>query len=230
MKEIEIEDLTTEQIELLEQKIAAKKRAEKERAEREIETYKDLVKHTVGEQIVSLQEVNSILSLAKSQVFGSFITLIAMKQTLFGVKAGQQGHSFSDDNGNTITLGYRIVDQYDDTINEGVSLVNEFIASLSINEETAFLVETIQKLLKKDAKGNLKPSRVIELQNMADKRNDEKLTKGVRIIRESYKPVRSAFFIEAETTLPDGTKQSVALSITSAEFHEGFELNFEVFR
>ncbi len=227
---IELENLTSEQLAALEQQIAAKKRAEKERIERETENYKDLVKKTVGEQIIVLQDVNNILSLAKEQVFGSFLTLISMKQTLYGVKSGQQGHSFSDDAGNTITLGYRVIDQYDDTVNEGVTMVNEYIASLASNEETGFLVETIQKLLKKDAKGNLKPNRVIELQNLADKRKDEKLSQGVRIIRESYKPVRSAFFIEAETTNTDGTKRSIALSITSADFPEGSNLDFTVFK
>jgi hypothetical protein len=229
---IEIDELTPEQIAQLEQKIEAKKLAEKRRAENEIAIYKDLVKRTVGEQMISLQEVNNILSLAKAQVFGSFTTLIEMKQALYGIKAGQQGHSFSDDAGNTITLGYRVVDQYDDTVNEGISLVTEFIASLATDEKSARLVDMIQKLLKKDAKGNLKPNRVIELQNLAEKENNEKLSSGVKIILNSYKPIRSAFFIEAEVTAPDGKKHAVALSITSAEFpkSKSFTPNFDVFK
>lgn len=227
---IEIDNLTPEQIAALEQQIAAKKQAEKERQEREVSTYKELVKRTVGEQMTSLQEVNNLLSLAKAQIFGSFTTLIEMKQALYGIKAGQQGHSFSDDNGNTITLGYRVIDQYDDTVNEGISLVTEFIASLATDEKSARLVDMIQKLLKKDAKGNLKPNRVIELQNLAEKENNEKLSAGVKIILNSYKPIRSAFFIEADCTAADGKKQAVALSITSAEFPEGFTPNFEVFK
>lgn len=227
---VDIDKLSPDQIDQLEQQIAARKLVEKERVEREIATYKELVKHTVGEQILSLQEVNNILSLSKAQVFGSFTTLIAMKHELYGVKSGQQGHSFSDDNGNTITLGYRVVDQYDDTVNEGISLVNEFISSLATDEKTAILVDIIQKLLKKDAKGNLKPNRVIELQNLAEKENNEKLSKGVKIIMNSYKPLRSAFFIEGEITDAEQKKQSIALSITSADFPEGFAPNFEVFK
>jgi len=225
-----IKNLTPEERKEIELELERNKQADKKRVEDEIKLYKDLTKRTVNEQIKALQEVNNILSLAKAQIFGSFTTLIAMKHELYGIKSGQQGHTFSDDIGNTITLGYRVVDQYDDTVNEGVSMVNEFIASLITDEESADLVEMIQKLLKKDAKGNLKPNRVIELQNLAEKKNNEKLSRGVKIILNSYKPVRSAFFIESETTDAAGKKQAIALSITSAEFPDGFTPNFDVFK
>lgn len=227
---VELDKLSPEQIAELEQQIAAKKQAEKQRKENEVATYKELVKTTVTEQIVSLQEINNMLSLAKAQIFGSFTSLIEMKQSLYGIKSGQQGHSFSDDAGNTITLGYRVIDQYDDTVNEGISLVNEFIASLATDEQSARLVNYLQKLLKKDAKGNLRPNRVIEMQNLAEQEQDERFKRGVKIILNSYKPKRSAFFIEADCTAVGGKKQSVALSITSAEFPEGFEPNFDVFK
>lgn len=230
MGTFDLDTLTVEELDKLEQTIAAKKLAEKQRRDQEIASYKDLVKKNVGDQIISLQEVSSMLSLAKANVFGSFATLIAMKQELFGAKSGQQSHSFSDDNGNTVTLGYRVIERFDDTLDMGISLVNKYLESLSTDEKSTRLVKMINRLLKKDAKGNLRASRVVELQNIADEENDETLTRGVEIIRKSYKPVRSAIFVEAETTDETGKKQSIGLSITSVDFPEGFEPNFEVFK
>lgn len=230
MGTFDLDTLTVEELDKLEQTIAAKKLAEKQRRDQEIASYKDLVKKNVGDQIISLQEVSSMLSLAKANVFGSFATLIAMKQELFGAKSGQQSHSFSDDNGNTVTLGYRVIERFDDTLDMGISLVNKYLESLSTDEKSTRLVKMINRLLKKDAKGNLRASRVVELQNIADEENDETLTRGVDIIRKSYKPVRSAIFVEAETTDETGKKQSIGLSITSVDFPEGFEPNFEVFK
>jgi MinD superfamily P-loop ATPase len=113
----------------------------------------------------------------------------------------------------------------------GISIVREYIDSLAVDQNSADLVDMLNKLLKKDAKGNLKPNRILDLQNLADQKQNETLNKGVEIIRESYKAKRSAIFIEAAVpdTIP-GTSKSVALSITSADFPEGFTPNFDVFK
>ena len=230
MKEINLDELTPEQLAVLENRLAEKKEAEKKRQQQERETYKELVTKTVREQIIELQQVSNMLSLAKAGVYGSFASIIELKQELYGAKSGQQSHTFSDEEGNAITIGWRTVDKYDDTMDMGISLVREHMASMAKDENSAKLVEYLEKLLKKDAKGNLKPSRVVELQNMAEKENSDMLTRGVEIIRKSYTPVRSVIFVEAETTDSQQKKQPVALSITSADFPTGFEPNFEVFK
>ena len=230
MKEIDLDELTPEQIAALENKILQKKLAEKEAVKRERENYKSLVVKSVKEEIIELQQVNNILSLAKANVYGSFVTMIELKQELYGIKSGQQSHTFSDDDGNSITIGWRTIDKYDDTLDMGIGMVQEYISSLATDEKSARLVKHIERLLKKDAKGNLKPNRIVELQNTAEEENDERLTKGVEIIRKSYKPIRSVIFVEAETMDSQGRKQSIPLSITTVDFPEGFTPNFDVFK
>lgn len=227
---IEIDELTPDQIALLEQKLAAKKQAEKDRVAQERMNYKELVSKTVREQIIDLQTVSNLLSLTKAQIFGSFASLIELKNELYGVKSGQQSHTFTDESGNSITIGFRVIDRFDDTLDMGIACVREYINSLAIDENTSKLVDMINNLLKKDAKGNLKPNRILDLQNLADELKAESFYKGVEIIRTSYKPIRSALFVEAEVLDAIGAKQAVALSITSAEFPEGFTPNFEVFK
>jgi len=225
-----MQSLSPEQMKALEIEIENNKLAEQNKLKAERDNYKGLVNQTVREQIIDLQSVTNMLSLAKANVYGSFAAIISLKQELYGAKSGQQSHTFTDDDGNSITIGWRVIDKFDDTLDMGISLIREYIGSLAVDEKTSQLVDMINNLLKKDAKGNLKPNRILDLQNLADKQQNEQLNKGVEIIRASYKPVRSAIFIEAETLDNIGRKIPVSLSITSADFPEGFEPNFEIFK
>jgi hypothetical protein len=97
---------------------------------------------------------------------------------------------------------------------------------LAKDKETAALVSIVFNLLKKDAKGNLKGSRVLELQKLTKDFNDEEFTDGVNIIADSYKPVKSVWFIEAALINEDGSKTSIPLSMSSVEFSQGYTFNF----
>ncbi|MGQ2119123.1 DUF3164 family protein, partial [Ornithobacterium rhinotracheale] len=68
--------------------------------------------------------------------------------------------------------GFRIIDGWDDTVTAGIDKVREFIASLAKDEATGKLVRAVNQLLKKDAKGNLKASRVLELTKLAEDFNN----------------------------------------------------------
>jgi hypothetical protein len=222
--------MSPDQLNAIEFELTQKKLAEQNKVKAERESYKSLVNQTVLEQIVELQSVSNMLSLAKANVYGSFAAIIALKQELYGNKSGQQSHTFTDDDGNSITIGFRVIDKFDDTLDMGISMIREYITGLAVDDNSANLVDMINSLLKKDAKGNLKPNRVLDLQNLADKVQNEQFFKGVEIIRASYKPVRSAIFVEAEVLDSIGRKQAVQLSITSADFPDGFEPNFEIFK
>jgi hypothetical protein len=230
IKQIEIEDLTPDQLKQLEQKIADKKLADANRIKSERENYKSIVSNTVGEQIKVLHNVSDLLSLAKADIYRQFAAIIELKQELYGSKSGQMSHTFTDDEGHSITIGWRVVDTFDDTLDQGIAKVREYIESLAIDDNSANLVDMINKLLKKDAKGNLKANRILDLQNLADKEQNPLLIEGVTIIRESYKPAKSVIFIEAEQVDQMGKKQPVCLSITSVDFPEGYTPNLEVFK
>lgn len=216
---IDLKSLTAAQKKELMDQLAAEQRAEEERKDKERQTYKKLVVETVDDVFIELSKLSSLISQAKASVFNNFSSILDLKRTLYGVKDGQQSHTFSNvDSTQSITIGYRIVDAYDDTVNSGVEMVKEWIYKQAKSEETAALVDIVNGLLKKDAKGNLKANRVLELQNHADKINDPDLLEGVRIIREAYKPKRTSFFVEANYVDGGGQKQSLPLSITSVPF------------
>lgn len=212
-----MEDLTKLSDKELQEEL--KRRDQKKNDDRK--AYKELVNENLPQLIDSLKTVSLMLSANKLAVFEGLKTLLEMKEQAYDVKSTQQSHTFSDNAGNTIIYGFRVLDNWDDSVTAGIDKVRQFIASLAKDDATTRLVHVVNKLLKQDAKGNLKASRVLELTKLAEEFNDNHFSDAVEIIRQAYKPQRSAFFIEASQTNSQGNKVSIPLSITSVDFPEG---------
>jgi hypothetical protein len=189
------------------------------------EAYKKLVAETVPKAIFELCQASAIISDAKTKTFKFFEDILDLKNQVYGLKEKQQSHTFSTDK-EEITIGYRINDGWDDTVTAGIEKVNNYISSLATNAETSALVNVVFNLLKKDAKGNLKGSRVLELQKLTKDFNNAEFTDGVGIIAAAYKPVRSSWFIDASLINADGSKTSVPLSMSSVGFLSGYKFDF----
>jgi hypothetical protein len=189
------------------------------------ETYKTLVAETVPKAMYRLCAASENLSNAKSETFKFFENILDLKNQVYGLKEKQQSHTFSTDK-EEITIGYRVNDGWDDTVTAGIEKVENYISSLATNEETSALVKIVFNLLKKDAKGNLKGSRVLELQKLTKDFNSEEFTDGVAIIADAYKPIRSSWFIEASIIGEDGKKTNVPLSMSSVGFSADYKFDF----
>ncbi|MGV4450928.1 DUF3164 family protein, partial [Ornithobacterium rhinotracheale] len=111
-----LENLTTEEL------AAELKRREQEKAG-ERKAYKDLVNQELPQIAESLKELSEKLSQIKLFAFESLKALLDLKCNAYGVKDTQQSHTFSDDKGNTITYGFRIIDGWDDTVTAGIDKV-----------------------------------------------------------------------------------------------------------
>lgn len=216
-EKIDIKQLTEQ--ELIEALAEKKKEKNNQR-----EAYKSLVVETVPKAIFKLCQASEILSVAKKETFEFFEDILSLKNEVYGLKEKQRSHTFSTDK-EEITIGYRINDGWDDTAHVGVEKVKNFINSLAKDKETAALVEMVFDLLKKDANGNLKSNRVLELQKLTSKFNNEEFSDGVEIISKAYKPVRSSWFIEAYL-IENGKKIPVPLNISSVDFAEGYKFDF----
>ncbi|WP_395049433.1 DUF3164 family protein [Flavobacterium sp.] len=197
----------------------------KPKKDQDRDSYKALVAETVPKAIFKLCRASEIISDAKTETFKFFEDILDLKNQVYGLKEKQMSHTFSTDK-EEITIGYRINDGWDDTVTAGIEKVQTFISSLSTTPETAALVKVVFSLLKKDAKGNLKGSRVLELQQLTKDFNNEEFTDGVQIIAAAYKPVRSSWFIDASLINDDGTKTSIPLSMSSVDFLSGYKFEF----
>ena len=181
----------------------AKKAQEREAAARkqQREEYARLVDDEVAAAVAQLEELSEQMSTIKKTIFENFDTIIKMKREVMSLckPEGQYTHTFtSSDSRWRITLGNRMVDDYRDTVEDGIAMVKDYITSLAKDEDSAQLVGLIMSLLERNKSGALQPSRVIRLRQLADKRQDPRLLEGVKIIEDSYQPYASSTFVQAE--------------------------------
>lgn len=214
---MELKDLSQEErkalaLEALENERAAQRQKEADRL-----AYKELVSTKVDEMFPFLEDLSIKLAWQKLNVYNEFAVALQMKKDLYETKGEQCSHAFMNANATRrITLGNYTVDEYDDTVNDGIAIVKEYISGLARDENSRILVNTVMKLLAKDQKGALKPSRVMQLRQMADRSNNARFIEGVSIIAAAYRPVPSKTFIRAEIKDVNGAWRNIPLGMTEA--------------
>lgn len=188
---------------------AAQKKADKE-------AYKDLKDETIRRTFDGLQAISEAMLIVKEQTFQSFKSVIDIKNDLFSVKSDRQSDTFTSEDGNiSIKIGNRVYEGWDDTVEVGIDKVKAYLKTLAKDEESGMLVETVMKLISKDSKGNLKASRVLELQQLAQRSKSPELVEAIEIIREAYRPLPSCQFIEVRYRDDDGKEVSLPLSMSA---------------
>lgn len=199
-------------------KAKAKKEADAN-AKAEREEYKQLVDDEIEHSIPVLLSISEQIKDSKQTVMDNFKTILEMKSDLFKtkIKDDQRSHTFTNSAGNKrITLGVYVTDGYRDTVEDGIAIVKEYIASLANDDKTQALVNMVFRLLARDAKGTLKASRIVQLRKVAQDTGDERFLEGVRIIEESYQPEVSKQFIRAEIKNENGMWKSIPLGMTES--------------
>ena len=216
---MDINNLTAAEREALKQQLVAAEQVEAARIKQERETYKDLVDVTVLEQVKRLQKVSDGLLMAKEAVFDAFDAIVDMKSELFKLRDKQQTHTFTTrDSLTRMVIGYRVNEGWDDTAESGIAKVKEFLKTLAKDDNSAVLVDTVMRLLSRDSKGNLKASKILELDKLAGKLGNEEFTDAIRIIRDAYRPSPTCRFVEVfirEKT--DAQWECVPLSISAID-------------
>lgn len=216
MGKIELSKLTAEERAALKEELETAEAADRERISQERETYKKLVDEAVRDSFTPLVYLSEQILDIKQLVFSNFDSIVAMKAELYGTKEDQQSHTFRSEDGSiVIKIGHRVNENFDDTLSAGIEKVKTYMATLAKDKESAALVETIMELLKKDAKGNLKASRVLELRKLANRVHNAEFSDGIRIIEESYHPVKSCQFIEVRFKDDKGNEKALPLSISA---------------
>ena len=192
----------------------ARKAAEAKRKS-DREAYTELVDETIAAVMPELTNISEAIAQKKTAAAEAFRGALEMKAELFGVKDDQQSHTFTNSEGTMrITIGHYMLDNYRDTVNEGIAMVKTYIESQARDEASRALVKAILRLLSRDEAGNLKASRVLQLQKMAEETGDERFIEGVRIIQESYQPTPSKDYIRAAVRDESGAWVAVPLSMT----------------
>lgn len=199
---------------------AFKKQQEKEaaakRRKENREAYAQLVDEEIDAALPELKDLSQQIAAVKSTVYGNFAEVLKMKADVMGLtQDGQKSHTFTNSKGDKrITLGVNTVDGYRDTVEDGITMVQQYIQSLAIDENSRALVKTVLRLLSRDQQGNIKASRVLQLRRMAEETGNDQFIEGVRIIEESYQPATTKQYIRAEYKDEKGIWRNVPLSVT----------------
>lgn len=211
MSEIRLEDLSMEQLDALMKQAEERKLAEEAKKREDKEAYLSLVDEAVMESLPELREVSAKMLEVKSKVFERFKKLIEIKEGLYKVKDNQQTHTFTTQDGKfSLCLGSRIVNDYDSTIGSGIEKIKKYISTFDTDNE---LTEVVNQLLKLDKNGNLKPSRVMELAQLANKIDNIDFKEGVAIIQQAYQPRATCQFVTACENKETG-KEYIPLSMS----------------
>ncbi len=221
-KKVNINDLSAADRKALLKELAAEEKKQKKEKQALYDEYKTEVSKTVDTIFPKLVKVSNSLAEAKKMVYDKTKGLLDKKASLYESSTSNQSHTFTNEEGTvSLTIGFRVVDGWDDTVSAGIEKVKKSISKITAGTEDSkkvqFLKETVEKLLSKDAQGNLKASRVLELKKVAEKIDDKQLQEGIAIIESSFKPKRTKNFVSV-TFLDDQGKQcTLPLSMTDAE-------------
>lgn len=213
---IDINNLTLEQKAQLKAQLENEEKAEKARVQNEREAYKQLVDGTVKKSVQKLQTLSAEMKRIKQEVFAEFGTLISAKNEMFKTKADRQSDTFTTRDGTmSITLGNRVNEGWDDTVEAGIAKVKAYLTTLAKDDNSAALVQTVMSLLAKDRKGALKANKVLELEKLAMTSQDPDFIDGINIIKQAYRPVPTCQFIQVELKDEEGKSRKLPLSLSA---------------
>jgi hypothetical protein len=213
MSEIRLEDLNKEQLDALMKQAEERRLAEEAKKREDKEAYLGLVDEAILQSIPELKEISEKMLQAKAKVFERFKKLIEIKESLYKVKDNQQTHTFTTQDGKfSLCLGSRTVNDYDSTLGSGIEKIKKYISTFDADNE---LTEVVNHLLKLDKNGNLKPSRVMELAQLANKIDNIDFKEGVAIIQQAYQPRATCQFVTACENKETG-KEYIPLSMSRA--------------
>lgn len=221
-KPLNVKDLSPANRRALLKQLSEELRKEKKSKEKLFDGYKNEVTEMVDSLFPVLKNVSDKLAEAKQFVYNQTKAVVKKKESLYETSVNNQSHTFTNAAGDkSITIGYRTSDGWDDTVTAGIAKVNKYISKItgmaSKNKEVQLLKDIVEKLLAKDAQGNLKASRVLELKKAAEKINNKELNEGIRIIESAWKPKRTKNFISVMYKDKQGKQCILPLNMTDAE-------------
>lgn len=188
----------------------------KKEAEARIEAlrgkYTDMSEAFINKTIKKLTPLSEAIKRKKEEVLEEFSALQKLKAELLDIdgKDMPKSHTFTNKEGTRrVTVGVYETDNYDDTVEEGIVIVKEYIESLAQDERSQQLVKMVMSLLARTANGALKASRVVRLHKLADESGDPRFIEGVRIIEAAYRPAISRTYIRCEVRRIDPETQVV---------------------
>lgn len=200
-------------------------RKAKEAKEAGLKSYREMADSAIKTFVHRFEKTSRNIKRDKSDALDEFQTIIKLKRELLGFVNGdkQRSHVFTHSDGDMrITIGVNSVDNYHDTVNEGIEMVVDYINSLANDDNARHLRDMLMSFLSRDKRGNLSSSKVLELSKYAKESGNKTFLDGVKLIEQSYIPSSSSTFIKAEKKNDKGMWVNIPLNVTEVNTdHEG---------
>jgi hypothetical protein len=219
MEAINLDQLTPQQIEDLTKKLKEKQQLEADKRRRDREAYEELKDMAIRESFQLLKNLSEMIMEVRNQVFNNFDDVLSLKQIVFSLTdeqmERQESHTFTSSDGQlSIIIGNNTVDRWDETVDVGITRVNEWLKSMAKDEESGKLVSFIHDMLKPNKDGVLKASRILDLSKKAAEFGDKKLIEAVELIREAYRPSKTSQYIKVKMKGDKGQDVYLPLSMS----------------
>ena len=203
------EQIKVHQVEMTEAELAEFQAFKQEQARRQAEeriqalrdNYSKMSEAFIERSMRKLAPLSDKIRSMKAEVLEEASILQALKAELLEIdgKAMPKSHTFTNAKGTKrVTIGVYETDAYDDTVEEGIAIVKQYIESLASDTKSQQLVKMVLNLLQRTQNGALKASRVVRLHKLADESGDPRFLEGVKIIENAYKPAISRTYIRIE--------------------------------
>ena len=181
-------------------KAEQERKAAADKARKDREVYGQMVDEEIEQALPMLRELSGDIRTVKEQVLDNFRQILDMKaDVLKRTKDGQKSHTFTNS-----------------TVEDGIAIVKDAVMGLIKDDETKAMINQIMRLIARDQNGNLKASKVLQLDTLAEELHNERLNEGIAIIKESYIPNLSKTYIRAEWKDDNGVWRYVPLGMTEA--------------
>lgn len=132
-----------------------------------------------------------------------------------GLRANSKGgYSIESASGMKATLRFHAIWAFDERAGMAEELLKEFLAE-TVKKRDVPVYEILMSLLERNSDGKLEPRRVMEIIKHESKFTDERWTKAIKLLKESYHEQTSKYYMEFALKNGDGKWEAVNLNFSS---------------
>ncbi|SMG35786.1 hypothetical protein [Sphingobacterium psychroaquaticum] len=212
----EITKMTAAERKALMADLAKQEKAEKAQRADDIDAYKKLVDELVMKQAPELADFGTMQNIKVEETFKAFGQALEIKKELFGYNDTQASHTFSSRDGmGSIVIGYNEIIGFDGTENAGVIKIREYMTSLAADDpKRKILIRFLETFMKPNKKGELNPTRIVELVGLKQEADDEGFSEGVDIIVNAQFKTRTTTYVKGWFKRQDGEGKELKMEFT----------------
>jgi len=210
---IDVNSLSASEMKTLSAAISARDKIEKNKRTEEIKCLKGMQDDLCYLWLDKLVSFNAAQAAVVDSIFKDAAPLIALKSELYDIKDNQGSHTFTARDGSgSITVGHNMIIGFDGTSDIGVDKIQMYLSSLSKDDVNRDKIEKILNvLMKRNKKGELNPTRIVDLSNLKSDIDDDLFSEGVDIVVAAQFKTRTSSYVEGWSRVIDKNGKEIKI-------------------